>query len=213
MPYAAAIKSAGHAPKNLLEGIAPSFASAIATIRRRESEWILESSSFEPYQSDEQLYGAANRLVSQIHSVLALYMGLYEQPLSVYALLSLAGDDRLIARRRYTTVTINIFRPANQVLNPTASGSLATVALSRAATDPKILEALSLVGHDALTWGRIYDIIEFLGVKRHTIKRTANHYRYLGNTRNSPLPKNQPTLAEASQFARDSLKAWISTRT
>jgi hypothetical protein len=213
MPYAAAIKSAGHAPKNLIEGIAPSFASAIATIRRRESEWILESSSFEPYESDEQLYGAANRLVSQIHSVLALYMGLHGQPLSVYALLRLADDDRFIARRRYTTFTIDIFRPANQVLNPTASGSLATVALSRAATGPKILEALSLVGHDALTWGRIYDIIEFLGVKRHIIKRTANHYRHSGNPRNFPLPKNPPTLAEASLFATDSLKAWISRRT
>jgi hypothetical protein len=123
MPYAAAIKSAGHAPKNLIEGIAPTFASAIATIRRRESEWILESSSFEPYESDEQLYGAANRLVSQIHSVLALYMGLHGQPLSVYALLRLADDDRFIARRRYTTFTIDIFRPANQVLNPTASPS------------------------------------------------------------------------------------------
>ena len=64
MPYAAAIASAEHAPKNLLEDIAPSFASAIVTIRRRESEWILESSSFEPYESDEQLYDAANRIVS-----------------------------------------------------------------------------------------------------------------------------------------------------
>jgi hypothetical protein len=213
MPYAAAIKSAGHAPKNLLESIAPSFASAIATIRSRESEWILESSSFEPYESDEQLYGVANGLVSQIHGVLALYMGLYEQPLSVYALLRLADDDRLIARRRYITVGVNIFRPASQALNPTASGSLATIALSRAATDPEISEALSLVGHDSLTWGRIYDIIEFLGINNRIIKRTANHYRHMGNPKNSPLPKNPPTLAEASRFARDSLRAWISTRT
>jgi hypothetical protein len=43
--YAAAITSAEHAPKNLLEDIAPSFASAIVTIRMRESEWILESTS------------------------------------------------------------------------------------------------------------------------------------------------------------------------
>jgi hypothetical protein len=213
MPYAAAIASAEHAPKNLLEDIAPSFASAIVTIRRRESEWILESSSFEPYESDEQLYDAANRIVSQIHSVLALYMGLYGQPLSIRALLRLADDDRLIARRRYTTITVDIFRPASQALNPTASGSLATVALSRAATDPQISEALSLVGHDALTWGRIYDIIEFLSVKNHIIKRTANYYRHLGNPRNFPLPKNPPTLAEARLFATDSLKDWIARHT
>ncbi len=213
MPYVAAIKRAEHTPKNQLEDIAPSLASAIATIRRRESEWISGSSSFEPYESDEQLYGVANRIVSQIHNVLALYMGLYDQPLSIYALLKLTDDDRFIARRMYASITINVIRPASQALNPTASGSLATVALSRAANDPKISEALSLVGHDGLTWGRIYDIIEFLGVKNHIIKRTANHYLHLGNPGNFPLPKNPPTLAQASLFATDSLKAWISRRT
>jgi hypothetical protein len=71
MPYAAIITSAEHAP-GVLEDIAPFFASGIATIRRRENQWILEFSSFEPYESDEKLYQAANRLVAQIHSVLAL---------------------------------------------------------------------------------------------------------------------------------------------
>ena len=205
MPYAAAIASAEHAPKNLLEDdLAPSFASAIVTIRRRESEWLLELSSFEPYEFDEQLYDAANKIISQIHSVLALYMGLYDQPLSIRTLLRLTDDDRLIGRRRYTTFMVNVFRPASQALNPTASGSLATIALSLAATDPKVSEALSLVGHDALTWGRIDHIIEFLSVKNRRIKRTANYHRHLGNPRNFPLPKNPPTLGEASRFATDS---------
>ena len=64
MPYAAAITSAEHAPKSLLEKLAPSFASAIATIRRRESEWILElfRASNQMTSSDEQLYGAANKI-------------------------------------------------------------------------------------------------------------------------------------------------------
>jgi hypothetical protein len=66
----------------------------------------------------------------------------------------------------------DIVRPAAQVFNPTASGSLATVVLSRAVTDPAITEALSLVGHEALTWGQIYDIIEFLGRAR-SIKRAG----------------------------------------
>jgi hypothetical protein len=52
MPYAGIITSAEHAP-GVLEDIAPFFASGIATIRRRENQWILESSSFEPYESDE----------------------------------------------------------------------------------------------------------------------------------------------------------------
>jgi hypothetical protein len=162
MPYAAVITSADHAP-NLLEDIAPSFASAIATIRRRENEWIMESSSFEPYESDQKLYEAANNLVSQIHRLLTLYLGRHGEPLSVRALLKLTDDDKLIGRRRYFTQTFDIVRPARQVLIPTASGSFGTDVLARAATDPAITEALSLVGYEAPTWGQIYDIIEFLG--------------------------------------------------
>jgi hypothetical protein len=106
--------------------------------------------------------------------------------------------------------------PARQALIPTDSGSLGTVVRSRAATDPAITEALSLVGHQALTWGRIYDILEFVGGKRSKVhsrvKQTANHYRRLGNPNNNPLPPNAPTLAEASLFATDLLKTWIAKR-
>ncbi|HEX3497382.1 MAG TPA: hypothetical protein VHT02_09480 [Methylocella sp.] len=164
MPYAAVIHAEpSHAPGGLLEDIAPFFASAIATIRRRENEWILESSSFEPYESDEKLYQAANHLVAQIHRVLALYLRLYGEPFTVRALLRLTDDDRLIARRRYATFKVSVSLPAGQVFSSTASGSLGTVVLSRAATDPAIAEAPSLLGHEAPTWGKIYDIIEFLG--------------------------------------------------
>ena len=89
MPYAAVITGAEY----VLEDLAPSFSSAIAKIRRREGEWILESSSFEPYESDEKLYEAAKALVSQIHEVLALYLRLLDEPLSVRALLKLTDDD------------------------------------------------------------------------------------------------------------------------
>jgi hypothetical protein len=43
MPYAAGITGAEH----VLENIALAFASPIAKIRKRDGEWILESSSFE----------------------------------------------------------------------------------------------------------------------------------------------------------------------
>jgi hypothetical protein len=145
MPYAAVITSAPHAP-HLLEDIAPSFCSPIATIRRRDNQWILQSSTFEPYESDERLFEAANNLLTQIHCVLALYLGRYSEPLSVRGLLSLTNDYKLIGHRHYFTQTFDIVRPAAQVFNPTASGSLATLVLSRAVTDPAITEALSLVG-------------------------------------------------------------------
>jgi hypothetical protein len=208
MPYATVITGAEH----VLEDLAPSFSSAIAKIRRREGEWILESSRFEPYESDEKLYEAAKALVSQIHEVLALYLRLLDEPLTVRALLKLTDDDKLVARRRYSTMTVNVYMPARRAFIPTDSGSLGTVVLSRAATDPAITEALSLVGHQALTWGRIYDILEFVRVKRSIVKRTANHYRHLGNPNNYPLPPNAPTLAEASLFATDLLKTWIAKR-
>ena len=221
MPYAAIITSAEHAP-GVLEDIAPFFASGIATIWRRENQWILESSSFEPYEFDEKLYQAANRLVAQIHSVLALYLGRYGDPLTVRALLRLTDDDKLIALRRYSTLTVNVVMPAEQVFSPTASGSVGTVVLSRAVTDPAIAEALSLLGHEAPTWGKIYDIIEFLGGPRtieksgfaperetRRVKQTANYYRHIGNPKEYKLPSNPPTLYDAGMFAFDLMKRWI----
>ena len=222
--YAAVITSAALSPR-LLENIAPSFSSPIATIRKRQNQWILESSTFEPYESEEKLFEAANNLLAQIHRVLALYLGLYSEPLSVRGLLTLTDDDKLIRHRHYFTQKLRVVRSAGQVFNPTASGSLATGVLSRAVTDPAITEALSLVGHEALTWGRIYDIIEFLGgassvknagfaSKKKTahVKRTANHYRHLGNPGKYPFPPNPPTLADASVFAIDLMTKWIAER-
>jgi hypothetical protein len=127
------------------------------------AKWILESSRFEPYESDEKLYEAAKALVSQIHEVLVLYLSLLDEPLTVRALLKLTDDDKLVARRLHATMRATVYMPARQALIPTDSGSLGTVVLSRAATDLAITEALSLVGHQALTWRRIYDILEFVG--------------------------------------------------
>ena len=226
LPCAAVITSAAHA-LNLLEDIAPSFASPIATIRRRENQWILESSSFEPYESEEKLYDAAKNLVAQIHRVLTLYLGRVGEPLTVLTVMILTDDDKWIGlgHRHYLPETFSIVPPARQVFNPTASGSLATDLLSRAATDPAISEALSLVGYEAPTWGQIYDIIEFLGGPRSIktagfasekkaahMKRTANHYRHLGNPANYPLPPKPPTFAEGRMFAINLMKTWIATR-
>jgi len=222
MPYAAAIRG----PKDALEDVAPSFASPIAQIRLRDDEWILKSSTFEPYQSDEQLYASANDLLSLIHQLLALYLGRYHEPLSVHALLLLTDDDKLIARRRYKTYNVDIVKRAKQVFSPTASESLATVVLSRATTDPAVRTALSLVGAERTNWPQVYDIIEFLGIDQivklgfarraytELVAQTANHYRHLGRSRKSKLPQNKtaPTLGEASLFATDLLKRWIATR-
>ena len=137
----------------------------------------------------------------------------------------LNDDDEVIRRRIYATLEVNAYRGAARTLNPTASGSVATDVLSRAAADPAITEALSLVGDEAPTWARVYDIIEFLGGARainqsglaplyatRRVRQTANHYRHLGNPKNDPVPPNPPTLAEAGLFATGILKKWIANR-
>ena len=86
---------------------------------------------------------------------------------------------------------IYVYRSAMDTLYPTASGSLPTTVLSLAASDPEVREE-----NEALTWPRIYDIIEFLGgpssiaksgfaskKKTGCVKQTANYYRHLGNPR------------------------------
>ena len=218
--YAAALKG----EKNVLEDIAPCFNTALSTIRRRDDEWIMESSNFEQCQSVEEAYTVANALLRQINQVLYLYLRLVS-PFSISSIMVFDGYI-LVRRRMWAIIDFNAYGSAIKTLSPTASGSLATDVLSLAASDPAVREALSLVGHEALTWSRIYDIIEFLhgpsliaesglASKKKTtrVKQTANHYRHLGNPQNYKLPSNPPTLRAASLFAFDILQKWIAQKT
>jgi len=219
--YAAALKG----EKNVLEDIAPCFNTALSTIRRRDDEWIMESSNFEQCQSVEEAYTVANALLRQINQVLYLYLRLVS-PFSISSIMVFDGYI-LVRRRMWAIIDFNAYGSAIKTLSPTASGSLAADVLSLAASDPAVREALSLCGHEALTWSRIYDIIEFLGgpsliaesgrsskkKKTTRVKQTANHYRHLGNPQNYKLPSNPPTLRAASLFAFDILQKWIAQKT
>ena len=219
--YAAALKG----EKHVLEDIAPCFNTALSTIRRRDDEWIMESSNFEQCQSVEEAYTVANALLRQINQVLYLYLRLVS-PFSISSIMVFDGYI-LVRRRMWAIIDFNAYGSAIKTLSPTASGSLATDVLSLAASDPAVREALSLCGHEALTWSRIYDIIEFLGgpsliaesgrsskkKKTTRVKQTANHYRHLGNPQNYKLPSNPPTLRAASLFAFDILQKWIAQKT
>ena len=219
--YAAALKG----EKNVLEDIAPCFNTALSTIRRRDDEWIMESSNFEQCQSVEEAYTVANALLRQINQVLYLYLRLVS-PFSISSIMVFDGYI-LVRRRMWAIIDFNAYGSAIKTLSPTASGSLATDVLSLAASDPAVREALSLGGDEALTWSRIYDVIEFLGgpsliaesgrsskkKKTTRVKQTANHYRHLGNPQNYKLPSNPPTLRAASLFAFDILQKWIAQKT
>jgi hypothetical protein len=226
--YAAALKG----EKHVLEDIAPCFNTALSTIRRRGDEWVLESSNFERCQSVEEVYTVANALLRQIHQVLALYLelpsapslGVPTAPFSISSIMVFDGDI-LVRRRIYSVMNMWLYG-ATKTLYPTASGSLATAALSLADSDHAVREALSLVGSGEPSWSRIYDIIEFLGgprliaeaglaskKKTACVKQTANHYRHLGNPQNATLPSNPPTLRVANLFALDLLQKWIAQKT
>ena len=229
--YAAALKG----EKHVLEDIAPCFNTALSTIRRRGDEWVLESSNFERCQSVEEVYTVANALLRQIHQVLALYLGLPSvehtrglaetAPFSISSIMVFDGDI-LVRRRMWAVIDVYAIGAAMKTLHPTASGSLAAAALSLAASDHQVREALSPVGSGEPTWSRIYDIIEFLGgprliaesglaskKKTACVRQTANHYRHLGNPQNAKLPSNPPTLRVASLFAFDILQKWIAQKT
>jgi len=104
--------------------------------------------------------------------VLALYLelpsapslGVPTAPFSISSIMVFDGDI-LVRRRIYSVMNMWLYG-ATKTLYPTASGSLATAALSLAASDHAVREALSLVGSGEPTWPRIYDIIEFLGGPR-----------------------------------------------
>lgn len=224
MRYAAII-IAKKSSSSLLEDIAPSFVSSIATIRKlKDNRWILESSTFKQYESVDKLYEAANKLLSNIHSVLALYLGRFDEPLSVSAIVKLNDNDEVISAQFHASLQIVVTPRAADVLNPTASGSVGTAVLSAADVNGAVQEALSLVGRAAPTWGQVYNIIEFLGMdlivkfgfaRRSEVVRvrqTANHHRHLGNSKKNPLPPNPPTLDEAYKFAFELLKKWIAGR-
>lgn len=85
--------------------------------------------------------------------------------------------------------------------------------------------ALALHGQGELSWSQVHDIIELLdGVDRiaragrgnrnqlRLVRKTADHYRHLGDPERYPLADNPPTLDEATVLVRDVLKRYISSR-
>jgi hypothetical protein len=60
---------------------------------------------------------------------------------------------------------INIYSSAGlvELAAPCGTHPRGAAILERATDDPKVKEALNLVGDQELNWSQIYDVIEFLG--------------------------------------------------
>jgi hypothetical protein len=220
MRYAARLNG----DKHTIERIAPYFSSAVARIRQRGTEWILESDDFYRCKSGAEAFMAATALISRLNEILSLYLTLHSA-FSTDSILELNDEDHLFRRHLRATLKVNVIAPPDTAFSPAGPDSLGTRVLSRAASDTAIRESLTLVGHEELTWARIYDIIEFLGgadavarsglagrSEARRVRQTANHYRHLGRRKSHPLPANPPSLHDARLFATQILKTWIARR-
>jgi hypothetical protein len=220
--YAAAVLKG---QPGLLEAMAQCFVSDNARIRKHEEGWILESSEFASCTAGEQVFPIADDIAARIHRILALYCGA-TPTISVEHIywINAAGEPLRSIRG---SISVNVISSEGLAELKTMRGThpLGSVVFQSMIPDAAVREALTLHGESGLSCSQIYDIIEFLGgasgiakagyanaKQTRAVRQTANHYRHLGSSKNSPLPPNPPTLGEATDFARGLLQRWISSR-
>ena len=220
--YAAAVLKG---QPDMLERIAPCFVSNNAKIEKHQEDWFLESSEFASCTKGEQIFPIADDVVSRVNRILSLYCGA-TSTLSVEHIYWINAEGTPLRTIR-GSATVNVVSSKGLAQLKTMSGTqpLGSAVFQAMVVDSAVNEALSLHGEDELSWGQIYDVIEFLGgvdavdkagyaskKQTRTVRQTANHYRHLGGPKKNPLPSHPPTLPEASEFARSLLKSWISSR-
>jgi hypothetical protein len=209
MPYAAVLEG----KPDTIELIAPFFTNPLLKIGRRDTRWTIESCCFEQCRSTGDARVVATTLLSQLHQVLALYLGLYS-PFSINVILTLNDQDQVVSAQSSADIQIKVFG-SPEVLGPRGSDSLGNEVFSRAATDTTLREALSLVEpQHPPTWARIFDVIEFLGGARsisaagfasrqqvNRVRQTANYYRHLDSpkkkTRFPLIPQHREKLVNS----------------
>jgi hypothetical protein len=209
----------------MLEAVAPAFVSDRARIKKDKEGWILESSAFAACTTGEQVFPIADDIASRIHRILALHCN-FTPTFSVQHIYWINGEGEKLRSIR-GSIPVNVVSSTGLAELKGMSGAvpLGSAVLEAINLDPAVNEALTLHGETKLSWGQIYDIIEFVGgvdgvvkagyanrKKTGSVRQTANHYRHLGKQKNNSLPSNPPTLAEATEFARGVLKRWISSR-
>ena len=222
MPYAAILQG----QQSVLESIVPCFTNPEARIRALGEYWILESSRFGNCSSVDEAFKIADQVVVEIQGLLSIYLGLHTS-IFVSSMLTLGANGEPVRQRLRDFFIVRVYsadglRELSESSNVTSLGS---ALVARAEDNPAVAEALMLLGERGLGWPQVYDIIEFLGGAKdikssglgskrqaNLVRRTANHYRHLGQRDPRDLPPNPPTLAEAQLFARSLLKQWLGRR-
>jgi hypothetical protein len=222
LQYAAAVlKGEDH----MLEFFDDVFVSNEARIKKNEEGWILESSEFSSCTTGEQVFPIADDIVARMHHVMSLYCGA-EESLSVEHIYWVnAAGEKLRTIRCLDTINVISSKGLAELQTVSKTQPLASAVLQAMTRDVAVKEAFALHGKSGLSWSQVYDIIEFLGgaegidkvgyaskAQTRKVRQTANHYRHLGNPKSFPLPSKPPTLADATEFARDLLKRYLASR-
>jgi hypothetical protein len=225
--YAAAVLTG---QGDTLESIAPCFNSDRARIKKQRlkkqiDSWVLESSEFSSCTTGDEVFSIVDDILSRINRILAVYCS-FTPELSAECIswINAEGESLRTIRGAIPTDIISSKGMA-ELKGMSGTQPLGSAVLEGMTRDSAVEEALSLHGEGGLSWSQVYDIIDFVGgidgiakagyankEKTGIIRRTANHHRHLGNSKNFPLPPNPPTLDKASEFARSLLKIWISSR-
>lgn len=209
----------------VIENVSICVQGAEARFRKIRNQWVLESAALDRCSNKEEAFHIADELISNINSILVIYLGL-PKACSVRSILWL--NDRGIPFRRSLReyVTLHTYCPPrkSELTSIVGGETLGSALVRLAVANPVLRECLSLIRGQTLQWSQIYDVIEYLGgavqvgaagfaTKANTarVRQTANHYRHLGSKRKYPLPKNPPSLAQAREFTCGILKKWIAS--
>jgi hypothetical protein len=223
MRYVAVLAGRPH----ILPRVAECFVGQHLRITRLGEQWVLESSDFDLCNGPQDAFLMADTLVSRIHRILALYCHLHT-PLWVQSIQGFDPEGRpsKLVVRATVQFEISLSKGIAELSDLNGDQSLGVEIFELASSDPVVMEALNLRGEKPIGWSHVYDVIEFCGgveeaarvlalssrKRVREIKQTANHYRHLGSPKKYFLPATPPTLYEATTFARDLLKKWISSR-
>jgi hypothetical protein len=222
MRYAAVLDG----QSDLLEKVAPCFASQTVRIKKFRDEWILDSSTFDSCGEPTEVFPLADATLELVNRIVALYSGLCS-PFTVKFIWEFNAEGVPCRRCIRGIRTITIYSPDGfaELAKQSGGQPLGSAIAQKAGSDPAVGEALQLRGNQELGWSRIYDIIEFLGGadeiqragwahKKRTgqVRQTANHFRYLGSRKKYPLPTTPITIDEGRIFVSHLLMRWLASQ-
>jgi len=75
MRYLAELEGTLH----VLESLAPCLQSDNVRLRKIDQRWVLESSAFNQCTTGQEVFPLADALLSRIHGVMAIYLGLHQK--------------------------------------------------------------------------------------------------------------------------------------